>query len=124
MALKNYLIVLSALPLLLLTSGCFSWNKTKELKVSTIEVQRKIPVQSRPRPVDMTDLKFYVVTEENFEKFKVRFEKDVGSFLFYAISVRDYENLALNMSEIKRYIEQQKQIIIYYENAIKQENKK
>jgi hypothetical protein len=72
----------------------------------------------------MTGLKFYVVTEENFEKFKVRFQKDVGSFLFYAISVRDYENLALNMSEIKRYIEQQKQIIIYYEKAINNENKK
>jgi hypothetical protein len=124
MALKNYLTVLSVLPLLLLTSGCFSWNKTKELKVSTIEVQRKIPVQPRPRPVDMNDIKFYVVTEENFNKFKNKFKKDVGSFLFYAISVRDYETLALNMSEIKRYIEQQKQIIIYYESAIKHEKKK
>ena len=39
-------------------------------------------------------------------------------FLFYVISVRDYETLSLNMAEIKRYIEQQKQIIIYYEKAI------
>ena len=30
----------------------------------------------------------------------------------------DYETLSLNMAEIKRYIEQQKQIIIYYEEAI------
>tara|TARA_R100000664_G_C2760144_1_gene150904 strand:+ start:10532 stop:10750 length:219 start_codon:yes stop_codon:yes gene_type:complete len=72
----------------------------------------------------MTDIQFYVVTEENFEKFKTKYQKDVGSFLFYAISVRDYENLALNMSEIKRYIEQQKQIIIYYEKAINNENAK
>ncbi len=124
MALRNYLIALSVLPLLILNSGCTFWKKTKELKVSTIEVQRKIPVQSRPRPVDMTDIQFYVVTEENFEKFKTKYQKDVGSFLFYAISVRDYENLALNMSEIKRYIEQQKQIIIYYEKAINNENAK
>ena len=34
------------------------------------------------------------------------------------MSVRDYETLALNMAEIKRYIEQQKQIIIYYERAV------
>ena len=124
MALRNYLIALSVLPLLILNSGCTSWKKTKEIKVSTVEVQRKIPVQSRPRPVDMTDIQFYVVTEENFEKFKTRYQKDVGSFLFYAISVRDYENLALDMSEIKRYIEQQKQIIIYYEKAINNENAK
>ena len=54
----------------------------------------------------------------SFEDFKIRFEKDNGQFLFYAISVRDYETLALNMAEIKRYIEQQKQIIIYYEKAV------
>jgi len=38
--------------------------------------------------------------------------------LFYAISVRDYETLALNMAEIKRFIEQQKQLIVYYEKAV------
>tara|TARA_R110002012_G_scaffold271673_2_gene456872 strand:+ start:673 stop:801 length:129 start_codon:yes stop_codon:yes gene_type:complete len=34
------------------------------------------------------------------------------------MSVRDYETLALNMADIKRYIEQQKEIIIYYEKAV------
>jgi|TARA_R100000093_G_scaffold21771_1_gene12412 hypothetical protein len=72
----------------------------------------------------MNDIKFYVVTEENFNEFKTKFKKDVGNFLFFAISVRDYETLALNMSEIKRYIEQQKQLIIYYENAVKVEKPK
>ena len=71
-----------------------------------------------PRPINMNDIKFYVVTIDTFEEFKIRFEKDNGQFLFYAISVRDYETLALNMAEIKRYLEQQKQIIIYYEKAV------
>ena len=31
---------------------------------------------------------------------------------------KDYETLAIDMAEIKRYIEQQKQIIIYYEKAL------
>ena len=48
-----------------------------------------------------------------------RFEKENGEFLFYAISVRDNETIALNMSDLKRFIEQQKQIIIYYEDAVK-----
>ena len=71
----------------------------------------------------MNDIKFYVVTSENFEDFKQRYEKDNGTFLFYALSVRDYETLAINMAEIKRYIEQQKQIIIYYEKAVKPKEK-
>ena len=71
----------------------------------------------------MSPIKWYVVTEENFEKFKKRFVKENGEFLFYVISVRDYESLALNMAEIKRYIEQQKQIIIYYEEVAKPREK-
>jgi len=66
----------------------------------------------------MNNMHFWIVTEQNFEEFKTKFTKKNGSFLFYSISVRDYENLALNMAEIKRYIEQQKEIIIYYEDAI------
>lgn len=34
---------------------------------------------------------------------------------FIALSPAGYENLSLNMSEIKRYIKQQKQVIIYYQ---------
>ena len=66
----------------------------------------------------MNDIYFYVVTEQNFEEFKQRFIKENGDFLLYTLSVRDYETLAINMAEIKRYILQQKQIIIYYEKAV------
>ena len=66
----------------------------------------------------MNNIHFYVVTEQNFEEFKKRFMEENADFLFYALSVRDYETLALNMAEIKRYILQQKQIIIYYEKAV------
>lgn len=64
-------------------------------------------------------MQFYAVTEENFEEFKEKFEKENGGRLVYfAISVPDYENLSLNMGELKRYIEQQKTIIVYYEQSI------
>ena len=64
-------------------------------------------------------MQFYAVTEENFEEFKEKFEKENGGRLVYfALSVPDYENLSLNIGELKRYIEQQKTIIIYYEQSI------
>ena len=76
----------------------------------------------------MNDIYFYVVTEQNFEEFKAKFVKENGDlvgymeenadFLFYSLSVRDYETLALNMADIKRYILQQKELIIYYEKAV------
>ena len=107
------------LPLLLLSSGCgYFKNPLKTIEIKTVEVERVIPTQNRPRPISMNDIHFYVVTEQNFEEFKERFVKENGDFLFYALSVRDYETLALNMAEIKRYIQQQKEIIIYYEKAV------
>lgn len=115
---KKSLALFLLLPILILSSGCSLWPNLKEIKVQTVEVKRTIPLQNSPRPVDMNDMHFWVVTEQNYEEFKTKFSKKNGDFLFYSISVRDYENLALNMAEIKRYIEQQKEIIIYYENAI------
>jgi len=105
------------LPFLL--SSCTAFKKVLPLEVRTVEVERKIPTQNRPRPVKLADLYFYVVTEDTLEEFKQRFVRQNGDMLFYAISVRDYETLALNMAELKRFLEQQKQIIIYYEEAIR-----
>ena len=107
-----------ALPLLPLLSSCAEFKKVLPVEIKTVEVERKIPTQSRPRPVLLNKIHFYVVTEDTFASFKQRFEKENGDLLFYAISVRDYETLALNMAEIKRFIEQQKQLIVYYEKAV------
>jgi len=66
----------------------------------------------------MNDIYFYVVTEQNFEEFKKRFTKENGDLVGYVLSVRDYETLALNMAEVKRYLLQQKELIVYYEKAV------
>tara|TARA_B100000073_G_scaffold240226_1_gene201314 strand:+ start:49 stop:435 length:387 start_codon:yes stop_codon:yes gene_type:complete len=123
MELKNYSKVLSLLLLSLALSSCSSWPQLKQIEVKTVEIERNVPIQNRPRQLDLSSIKWYVVTEENFEEFKKRFTAENGEFLFYAISVRDYETLALNMADIKRYIEQQKNIIVYYEDAVKPREK-
>ena len=127
MGLINYLTVSSLLLLTLLLSSCGYLRKPeKEIVVKTVEVQKIVPIQPQPKPVDMIDVKFYVVTEENYEEFKEKFMKTNNDYVFYAVSVHDYENLAFNMAELYRYIRQQKEIIIYYEKAVevKPEEKK
>ena len=115
----NYLTVSSLLLLTLLLSSCGYLRKPeKEIVVKTVEVQKIVPIQPQPKPVDMIDVKFYVVTEENYEEFKEKFMKTNNDYVFYAVSVHDYENLAFNMAELYRYIRQQKEIIIYYEKAV------
>ena len=124
---KNYWKVSSLLLLSLVISSCSTWNPLKTIEVKTVEVERNVPLQNRPRQLQLNDIHWYVVTEENFVEFKKKFQEENGDPLVaYVISVKDYETLAIDMAEIKRYIDQQKQIIIYYEKALspKEEPKK
>lgn len=110
-------ILLVSLSLLLLSS-C---TKVPEKEIVTVEtiIEKDIPIQPRPKGVQLTAPYFHVVTEKNLEKFIQEFKQQNGSELvFYAMSVRDYEKMALNLGELRRYIEQQKAIIVYYETAI------
>ncbi len=122
MAQKDYLknLKILLLPILItpLITSCSLVPSVKQVEIQTVEVERKIPLQNRPRQLDMQDIQWYVVTEKNFPEFKKRFADENGELVGYVLSVRDYESLALNMADIKRYIEQQKEIIIYYEKAI------
>ena len=108
---------------LLLLASC-SWKPEKETVTVTKIVKPVIEVKPWPKPVKMLPVKFFVVTEKNYEEFKQRFTKDNKDYVFYAISVPSYANLALDMAELRRYIEQQKEIIIYYEKAVTDDPKK
>ena len=103
----------------LLISGCSSFYKPeKEIVTVTKLVEKQIPIVPRPRQVQMNEIKIYVVSpEENFEEFKKEFESKNGTDSYVAVSVKDYENLGKNFAELRRYIEQQTLIIVYYENA-------
>lgn len=120
--------ILAALTLLLpVISGCSLLNRQPpepEVVIQTKFVENKIPLQVSPKPVNLNHPKIYVVTEENWDEFIETYKKDNGQeWVFYAFSVRSYETLALNIAEIRRYMEQQKSIIAYYEGAIERKPK-
>jgi len=103
----------------ILVSGC-SLMAPKERIVTQIQtVERQIPIQARPKGLSLFDVEWYVVTTENFDEFRERFEKENGDFVFYAVSVPGYENMSLNLAELRRYLEQQKALIVYYEEQLK-----
>ena len=78
-----------------------------------------MPTVARPKPINLTDTRLYVVNEETLEEFLKEFEDVNGNVAFVAFSVKDYENLALNIAELRRYVKQQGEIILYYEEAVK-----
>ena len=125
MELKKYLILWSLSLLLLLSSGCSLLPREKEIIVQTVEVEKQIPLQLQPKPLQFNDSYWHVVTEANFDEFIEKFKKEHGeAWVFYAVSVRSYESMTLNLAELKRYIEQQKEIIIKFHNKSSQTKKK
>ena len=115
----NFGKISSLLLAILLLSSCSSFYKEPEIKVVTKLEKTVVPIVPMPKPVQMNDIRIYVVSpEENLEEFKKEFEAKNGGDSYIAISVKDYENLSKNFAELRRYIEQQKAIIVYYENAV------
>ena len=102
----------------LILMGCSSWMPEPKVVTVTKTVRTQVPIQARPKQVQLNDVKIYVVSKVNYEQFIKEYEKKNGADSYIAISVKDYENLALNFAELRRYIEQQKQIIVYYEQAV------
>tara|TARA_A200000159_G_scaffold89120_1_gene82565 strand:+ start:281 stop:559 length:279 start_codon:yes stop_codon:yes gene_type:complete len=73
---------------------------------------------ARPKPVQLNDVKVHVVNEENYNEFIQKFKEENGQVAYVSLSMRDYENLALNIAELRRFINQQTDIIVYYEEAV------
>ena len=102
--------------------GCSSLRPEPQIQVVTNTVKTTVPLVARPKQVQLNDVKIYVVAKENYDEFVKEFEAKNGGDAYIAISIKDYENLSLNFAELRRYIEQQKQIILYYEEAVKPED--
>ena len=122
----NFGMTLSLLLMTVLLSGCASfWKPEKEVVTVTELVNRNIPIVPHPKKVQLNDVKIYVVSPEvNYDEFMEEFTKKNGADSYVAISVKDYENLSKNFIELKRYIDQQKKIILYYEEAVKPSEEK
>ena len=124
---RSYGVSLWATPVVMVTalflSGCSGFRPEPEIKVVTKGEKVQIPTVARPKPLQLNDTRVFVVTKDNFEQFKKEFTDIYGELAFVALSMKDYENLALNIADIRRYLNQQEEIIVYYEKAVTEEPK-
>ena len=65
-------------------------------------MRTEVPVVARPKQVQLNDVKIYVVSKVNYDKFVKEYEAKNGADSYIALSVKDYENLSLNFAELRR----------------------
>ena len=114
--------------IILFLSGCSFMKSdplpTPEPVIKTITEYKTLEIYQPqlPRKIDLQDVEFFVVTEKNLEEQITRIGKmQGGTFVIFGMTPQDYENMAFNLQELRRYIRQQKEIIIYYRDATKVE---
>ena len=67
-----------------------------------------------PREISLKQPEWIVITPENWEEQIAKIEKQEGELVFLAMTIPDYEIMAYNMQEIKRYITELKDVVVYY----------
>tara|TARA_R110002020_G_scaffold384948_3_gene595945 strand:+ start:1536 stop:1868 length:333 start_codon:yes stop_codon:yes gene_type:complete len=97
-----------------MVSSCSLIPSKKEVEITTKAIERTIIQPVMPREIDLKEPYWYVVSDKNIDEFLARIEKDQGQVVFFAMSVPDYELMAYNMQELKRYINELKEVVVYY----------
>ena len=112
-----YLIALKktavTLTVLMMACSC-SLIPSKQVEVISKPIERTIVQPIMPREINLKDPYWYVVSSKNLDDFILQVEKDQGQLVFVAMWVPDYELMAYNMQELKRYINELKEVVVYY----------
>tara|TARA_B100000900_G_scaffold411132_1_gene430202 strand:+ start:978 stop:1241 length:264 start_codon:yes stop_codon:yes gene_type:complete len=80
-------------------------------------MDRTIVQPVMPREIDLKEVRWLTITPENFEEQFALIEDQEGELVFLAMTIPDYEVMAYNMQEIKRYITELKDVVVYYKKV-------
>lgn len=83
-----------------------------------------IAIAQKPKSINMLNVKVTVITEKNLPEVIKKVKAGIGEFVIYGLDPQSFKNLALNFEQIKRYIEQQNEVILYYEKSVKPKEEK
>ena len=101
------------LTVLMMGSSC-SLLPTNPIQISSKPIERKIVQPIMPREIDLKQPQWIAITPDNWEEQLARIEQQEGELVFLAMTIPDYEIMAYNMQEIKRYITELKDVVVYY----------
>jgi hypothetical protein len=94
----------------------------QKIEVSAKPIEKPELVLPDADGLRMREVKWVLLTPENFEEKLKDFETSGRPIVFFALTDEGYENISMNFSSIRAYIQQQQAIIAAYENYYKNAN--
>ena len=120
---QNLKITTLPLILILLISSCSMGGRRatpNPVEIITEPIQIEIYHPPLPKAIQLERPDWFVVSENNIDDFLARLSKIQGVEAvptFFALSPQGYEKMSGNLQEMRRYILEQKEIIVYYKTV-------
>ena len=117
----NWKILLSSIVILMTLTACSS--SIREIMTVKTEVKKPSLNLPNPDPLVMKEVKWVVITRDNAEQIFAELESKGEPIAMFGMTTVGYENLTLNMQDIKAYLLEQKQILLQYREYYEGEDK-
>ncbi len=105
--------------IILLLSSCST--PVKQIQVTAKPIEKPELILPDVDTVEMSDVKWIIITEENYEKVFADLKKNGRPLAVFGLTDKGYASLGTNLSSIRALVQQQKTIIAayeaYYKNA-------
>ena len=102
-----------------LISACGSSRiePVEPIEVRTIEIPRPAPIVPDVDQLRLRDVEWIIITPDNIEESFAKIKS--GEMVLFAVTAEGYENISLNLSDIRAMIDQQSKIIAIYKSQFK-----
>lgn len=94
-------------------TGCAT-NEVQPVVISTVAAQKTALALKDPDPIKTRKVQWFVITPENAESVFAELQKKKYSLVLFGLTDDGYENLSLNIAEIRAYMTEQKAIVEAY----------
>jgi hypothetical protein len=87
-------------------------EEVRPVEVRTIQVPRPAPIVPAVDQLRLRTVNWIIITPDNIDESFAKIQS--GELVLFAVTSQGYENIALNLSDIRALIEQQNRIIAIY----------
>ena len=106
-------LIVSVLVFGLLLNGC-AGLAVKEISNYKIEKKREPLNLPNPKPLELIDVEWIVVTKDNVDEVMEKVKAEGGDYALFAVTDEGYKKLSLNFADIRNKLYEQNQIILSY----------
>jgi len=108
---------------LFVIANCSMMPTAKPVEVVTIA--EPVPLYHPPLPLEvgLVDIDWEILTPDLMKEYLEDYENgSAPAIAYYSLTSKEYENLSMNMAEIKRYLRDTLSIVKYYRDYDKEDN--